>query len=373
MIGRRTRALALLGFLTALLAGTEAAAHGASTAYLRLAADGRPARLVVDVALRDLHDVLDLDADGDGRVTWREVRAAEPRVVALVRGTVRVRRGGADCETAASPLTVERHAGAVYARVILQLSCAATGPWQVRDSLLFDRDPTHRALLSVERANGATNAAVLTPSQPGWQEDRSGTARFFDFVRHGMLHIWSGYDHLAFLGLLLLPAVLTVRGRQYAPAPRSREVLGRVLRVVTAFTAAHSLTLAAAALGWWTPPARPIEAAIAVTVVLTALANLRPAVAAHGAPLAFGFGLVHGFGFANALAELGLRGGDVAAPLAGFNVGVELGQLAVVAVVLPLLLRARTSATYARRVVPAASVCTALAGIAWVVQRVASA
>jgi hypothetical protein len=367
------RIAALFLAIAALGAAAYARAHGASTAYLRFAPDAAPSTLVADVALRDLHDSLGLDADGDGRVTWAEVQGAEARIVRFVGDGMHVRRGSSPCVATPSPLVLERHAGAVYASVALRLECDGHGAWGIVDTMLFDRDPTHRALLSVERPGRAVEAAVLTPSGRQWRDDESPLARFVEFLRHGVEHIWAGYDHLAFLGLLLLPAVLTVRGARYAPEPRRRDVVLRVLRVVTAFTAAHSLTLVAAALGWWTPPAAPVEVAIAATVVLTALANLRPPLAAHGAGLAFGFGLVHGFGFANALAELGLRGGDVAMPLAGFNVGVELGQLAIVAVVLPLLLQARARTVYARRIVPALSIATAIAGFGWVVQRIAFA
>lgn len=359
--------------IAALGASADAAAHAASTAYLRFAPHAAPPTLVVDVALRDLHDSFGLDSDGDGRVTWAEVRGAEPRILQFVGDGVSVRRGTTPCVATPSPVALERHAGAVYASVALRLACDGRGAWGIADTMLFDRDPTHRALLSVERPGRAVEAAVLTPSGRQWRDDASPLSRFVEFLRHGVEHIWAGYDHLAFLGLLLLPAVLTVRGARYAPEPRRRDVVLRVLRVVTAFTAAHSLTLATGALGWWTPPAAPVEVAIAATVILTALANLRPRLAAHGAGLAFCFGLVHGFGFANALAELGLRGGDVAMPLAGFNVGVELGQLAIVAVVLPLLLQARAHAVYARRIVPALSIASAIAGVGWVVQRIASA
>jgi hypothetical protein len=142
--------------------------------------------------------------------------------------------------------------------------------------------------------------------------------------------------------------------------------------VVTAFTLAHSLTLSLAALGWVVPASRWIEAAIAASVLLAALNNLRPVATRRLWVIAFGFGLIHGFGFAGALTELGLPTGARLACLVGFNLGVEIGQLAVVALVLPVLFALRHRAVYVRALMPAASLgIAALAGM-WCVQRLAA-
>jgi hypothetical protein len=352
-----------------LLCAAQAQSHAVSTAYVRLAAaNDRPA-LRVDLPLRDLDDLVGLDADGDGHITWREVQAAEPRIAAVVAAGVTVTRGNSACGYSPRPIAIDVHAGTPHAVYDAALACAGTGAWAVDYRLLFDRDRTHRALLAVT-ADGITTGAVLDAEHREWRAARSGLSLFLDFVRQGMWHIWLGYDHLAFLFLLLLPAVLE-RGRSgWEPVPSRRMIVIRVLKVVTAFTAAHSITLSLAALGVLTPPAAPIEAAIAVTVILAGVANLIPRLAVHGAGMAFAFGLIHGFGFANALAELGLKAGAIAAPLAGFNVGVELGQLAVVALALPVLAALRTTRSYSMRVMPGASLATILVAIGWLVQRV---
>jgi hypothetical protein len=117
-------------------------------------------------------------------------------------------------------------------------------------------------------------------------------------------------------------------------------------------------------------PVRPIEIAIALSIIIAGLLNLFPAAARARLALAFGFGLIHGFGFANALAELGTHGVRLIPTLAGFNVGVELAQISLVALVLPVLLRVRSSMFYAWRFMPAASLAAAMAGAAWVAARV---
>lgn len=354
------------------LVSAPAAAHSVSTAYLRLEANGPHPALEVDVPLRDIEDAVGLDANGDGRITWGEVRAAEARIDAWISAGVTVRRGSTACLTTSQPIALEEHAGTLHAAIALGLDCPADGPWTLDYSLLLDRDRTHRALLAVRttRDPGAAAAVVLDREHPEWREAASRASRFAAFVRQGVWHIWLGYDHLAFLLLLLLPAVLRRDGSGWTGAPGLRAIVTRTVGVVSAFTLAHSITLSLATLGILTPPVVPVEAAIAVTVILAGLANLVPRFAAHGARMAFGFGLIHGFGFANALAELGLVRGGLAAPLAGFNIGVELGQLAVVAAALPLLAWLRGRPVYHRWLMPATSM--AVAGIAgwWLLQRV---
>jgi hypothetical protein len=143
-----------------------------------------------------------------------------------------------------------------------------------------------------------------------------------------------------------------------------------VLKIVTAFTVAHSITLSLAALGYVHLPSRLVESAIAASVVLAAFNNLVPFFAERGWMVAFGFGLLHGFGFANALRDLGLQHGQLAATLFGFNLGVELGQLAIVAVFLPLAYALRGLLFYRRFVLQAGSVAIMLVASTWLAERV---
>jgi hydrogenase/urease accessory protein HupE len=172
----------------------------------------------------------------------------------------------------------------------------------------------------------------------------------------GIEHILAGYDHLLFLAGLLIAC------------RRARAMAA----IVTAFTLAHSITLALAALDVVSFPASLVEPLIAASIVLVGVENL---LLKHAPPartaLCFGFGLVHGFGFAGALRELGLgqNGAPIALPLLGFNLGVEAGQLLVVAVLLPLLLCLRKSPALSRIALPAASLAVAVAGAWWLVDR----
>jgi hypothetical protein len=324
-------------------------------------------RVVWDIALKDLHEVLDLDLDGDGRVRWSEVEQSRSRILAYTGSRLTIGRGGTPCRTGAVDLEYDEHGDGGYAVLAFAAECASgTAPLAVDYRLLFDLDPSHRGLLRVAQGN-SNFTAVFSPGLEHWTlpaGDESWLVTFAAFVGEGVAHIWTGYDHLAFLLLLLLPTVLA---RNLRSTPRAAAV--SVIKVVTAFTLAHSITLALAVTQLVVPPERPIEIAIALSVVAAGMLNLVPRLAVHGWRIAFAFGLLHGFGFANALRTLTLSGGALAAPLAGFNLGVELGQLAVVAVTLPLLYGLAQRNAYRQRYVPAVSVAIAAVAAFWAVER----
>jgi hypothetical protein len=174
------------------------------------------------------------------------------------------------------------------------------------------------------------------------------------FVLLGIEHIWTGYDHLCFLVALLVAA------------RSARDAFG----VVTGFTLAHSITLSLAATGIATLPPFVVEPAIAATILFVGVENLWHPPARRRLALTFVLGLVHGFGFAGLLAELGLPGGALATALVSFNVGVELGQACVVAVTLPVMLRLGAHPKWRDLGAPLASIALAGSGAAWLAARV---
>jgi len=357
----------------AVLCSARAEAHKASDAFLDLdvssegAISGR-----LDVALRDLDLALALDRDADGALTWGEVRSRREAIDAYVLARVSLAGDGAACPLNATDLAIDSHSDGAYAVVSLAARCPqAPTRLRVGYELLFDEDALHRGLLRLATPSGV-ELAVFAPDARARELALDGSGRlgrFAAFVREGMHHIASGADHVAFLLALLLPAVLVGGGGQWRPAPAFRPVLREVLKVVTAFTAAHSLTLSLAALGFVRVPSRLVESLIALSVLVCALANLRPAAPRFGAALAFGFGLVHGLGFASALADLGSDAITRIATLLGFNLGVELGQLALVSVFLPLAFGLRGSALYRRGFVGAGSLAVAAIASLWLAER----
>jgi hypothetical protein len=182
-------------------------------------------------------------------------------------------------------------------------------------------------------------------------------------------HIWNGYDHMLFLVTLLLPAVVMRSGNVWRPVESLGGAVWATTRVVTAFTLAHSITLSAAASGIVELPSRLVECVIAASVAVAAINNLFPVVSRRVWIAAFVFGLMHGFGFASVLSDLGLPPGGRLVALFAFNVGVELGQLAVVAGLLPVLFLMRRSSTYTQVALPAGSMVIMVIGVTWILQR----
>ncbi|MFO1283621.1 MAG: HupE/UreJ family protein [Burkholderiales bacterium] len=373
MSARAWVAAAIAGLTLA--SSAAALAHKASDSYLTLElAEGRVGGRW-EIAIRDVDLALDLDADADGEITWGELKGRERDLAAWALSRLAVRNGGEPCELGARALAVDRHSDGAYAVLALDGACAGTGPLLRLDyRLLFDLDPQHRGLVRVVSAGGESNA-VLTASAASISLSVGGGAgsAIAAYFREGVAHIGSGVDHVLFLLSLLLPAVL-VRARRggretWAPADGLRPAFVDVAKIVTAFTLAHSITLTLAALSWVEPPSRWVESAIALSVVVAALNNLRPLIR-HGRWIAaFAFGLVHGFGFAGALADLGLPRDSLALSLAAFNVGVEAGQLAIVAAFLPLAYALRATVAYRVLALRAGSAAIAAVAAIWFAER----
>lgn len=362
--------LALLALLWACV--LPAQAHKASDSYLTL--DVKEERIAGqwDIALRDLEMAVGIDADGDAALTWDEVRARHEAIASYALARLKLAGDGKPCMLRVTEQLVDRHTDGAYSVLRLEGACPAPVDALTLDySLLFDIDPQHKGLLRLTHGQSTGSAIfapdarrqTLTVAQPGrWRQ-------FADYLRHGTWHIWIGFDHILFLLSLLLPAVLVRRDGQWQGRDTLKTSMLDVLKIVTAFTLAHSLTLSLAVLGALSLPSRLVESAIAASVILAALNNLWPVYHRWRALVAFGFGLVHGFGFASVLADLGLPQDALVVSLVGFNVGVELGQLAIVAVFLPLAFGLRRGPFYRRVVMTGGSVCIALVALVWLAER----
>jgi hypothetical protein len=356
-----------------LLAAGSAHAHKPSDSYLSLGVEGAAVRGQWDIALRDLEFAIGLDADGDGAITWGELKAKRREIEAYALSRLKLSSDQKACVLAPADFLADEHSDGAYAVLRFDADCGARAPatLDVGYSLFFDLDPTHRGLLRFERA-GATQSGVLSPERPRLAfkaGETSALAQFAGYLREGIWHIWIGFDHILFLVSLLLPSVLVLRNSTWQPAERFRDTFWDVFKVVTSFTIAHSITLSLAALSVISLPSRLVESVIALSVVLAALNNLWPVVTGRRWAVAFAFGLVHGFGFASVLADLGLPQGALLLSLVGFNLGVEAGQLAIVAAFLPLAYALRRSRFYRRALFTGGSAAIALLAAAWFAER----
>jgi hypothetical protein len=221
--------------------------------------------------------------------------------------------------------------------------------------------------------DGRTETASCTPDR-ATQQFEIGAAnpgrQFLVFLREGVWHIWTGYDHILFLLALLLPSVLRREAGQWRGVDGLRPAFVNIFKIVTAFTVAHSLTLSLATLQIVRLPSRVTESAIAASVVLAAANNLWPFIRERGWMVAFAFGLIHGFGFANALSDLGLVHGTLALTLVGFNLGVEAGQLVIVCLFLPAAFALRNTRFYQRPLLHFGSALIIVVAGVWLMERI---
>ena len=364
---RRFALVAILALLAA-----PAFAHKASDAYLTLERNGQSLQGRWDIALRDLDNALGLDANADGDITWGEVRTRQGDIAAYALARLQMSSGGERCALTPAGQLIDSHTDGAYAVLVLAGNCPQAGPTLAIDYRLFERlDPQHRGLLNFVE-DGESRSVVFTADAAHrilGGESGGPLTQFLTYLNEGVGHIWSGFDHLLFLLSLLLPAVLIRDRGAWRPGLSFGDAFVDVAKIVTAFTVAHSITLTLAALSIVVLPSRLVESGIALSVVLAALNNLFPVVANGRWIAAFGFGLLHGFGFAGALADLGLPAGSLTLSLAGFNLGVEAGQLAIVCLFLPLAFALRSTWTYRRLVLAGGSVAITAIATLWLVER----
>ncbi|MEO8302926.1 MAG: HupE/UreJ family protein [Betaproteobacteria bacterium] len=366
---------AALLMVVAMVLHGAALAHKPSDSYLTLDVDDDRIEGRWDIALRDLDFALGLDVNQDGAITWGELKAKHAEIAGYALSRLTLGPPQSPCVTVVREQLVDDHSDGAYAVLRFTATCAAAPKvLTVGYRLFFELDPQHRGLLNLS-SRGVTRAGILSVDAPVQQfvlAELSLREQFADYLKEGVLHIWTGFDHILFLLSLLLPAVLvrsTASGEAWASAPSFKAAFWDVFKVVTAFTLAHSITLSLAALGVVSLPSRLVESAIAASVVLAALNNVRPIVYAGRWIIAFCFGLIHGFGFASVLADLGLPQKSLLLALVAFNVGVELGQLAIVAVFLPCAFALRKTLLYRRGVLVGGSLAVAAIATFWLIER----
>lgn len=350
-------------------------AHTTSTHLLTLKVEGQRLSGQWDVTLADLDKVLTLNQDGDAEISNAELAASGQRARDYLLSHVKVTAAGRPCVLTDTQMQVGRPDKGAYLRLGLSGQCPVTPETLTLRNTLFSGDgDRHEGYLTLVSA-GHTQTTVLTSDTP--TTTLSLTAPnpwdvFWRFVRLGMTHIWAGLDHILFLLTLLLPSVLRLQGGRWTPAGTFPETLRSVIKVVTAFTVAHSVTLVLSALDLISLPGRLVEAVIAWSVVFAALNNLFPVLGERSRwGVALGFGLIHGFGFSSVLGELIEDPRSLTESLIGFNLGVELGQLAIVLVFVPVAFWLRDTVFYRRVVFAPLSAVVALVASVWFFQRLA--
>lgn len=354
--------------------GNSAQAHQLSTAYLTGGMDDRGEFSGEwQVRLVDINQVVELDTNRDGTLLWGELRAQAAAVEAALQSRLRFVTDNALCPIQIQqPWQIDSHFNDGYLVLPITAQCATGTNLQLHYDGFFDIDSQHKLIANLapnntasaeQRVLSATNREIMLG-----QQGSSAWPTIKEFVVQGIIHIWIGIDHIAFLLSLLLTCVLVRRDKGWHGNHDVRAILLTTTWLVSAFTLAHSLTLTATALGWLHLPSRWVEASIALSVVLAALNNIFPLVLRLGW-LSFGFGLIHGMGFAGVLGELGLPVNQQLLSIVAFNIGVEIGQLVIVLTVLPLLIKIRNSPLYSRYSVNIISAVISVTAMHWFIQR----
>ncbi len=402
-----TRFLLSLLPLALAVVSLPAFAHKESDAYLTLRTDPANDHVLKgqwDIALRDLDFAIGIDSNHDGAITWGEVQAHRAQIERYALARLAIKGDGLTCAMQPTGQKIDDHTDGAYDVILLDAVCDKEIPSKltVVYRLFQDVDPYHRGIITVHTARN-TAGAVLGPESPTTTLDLRNPDRwgqFKSFVTDGIWHIWTGIDHLLFMLSLLLPAVLIRRrddphdwrgagrgllagtagigtlaskrphvGYHWEAVPAWWPAFIDIIKVISAFTLSHSVTLTLAVLGIVDLPSRLVESGIALSVIVAAGNNLYPIVRKRVWLLALAFGFVHGLGFASALSGLQLPPLAMAASLGGFNVGVEIGQEAVVLLVMPIAFLLRYTFFYQKVVMRWGSILIIIVAAGWLIQR----
>lgn len=355
--------------LLLLLFSAVASAHKASDSFIYVDQDQSGIR--IDVALRDLALVLPLDRNGDRKLSGSELRASRDQITRWTERGITLSNASGDCRMAGQKWGLASHSDGPYAAARYDISCPdGAAPEILEYNLLFSQDPLHRGLVSLE-AGEASTLGVLSPDNRRFPLSAEGTpgslALFGTFVYQGIIHLLIGLDHILFLLVLMLPATLGKSSAGDKACLKQR--LWQLAGIVTAFTVAHSITLVLAALGIVQLPIAWVEAVIALSIAVAAMNVAWPVLGKKTWKLAFGFGLIHGFGFASVLGDLTSGLSQTVLALAGFNLGVELGQLGLLVVLFPLFYLWSKTNHYARAAVPLMLSAVGAISLYWVAER----
>jgi len=348
--------------VAALCAASIAQAHNTQLSSAKLELSGSVARAELDMNGRDLEVALKTQLLSPlGAVDPPALDRARPGIEAYLAEHLRLETGDKRCDLGI--LALEPAAEHVRARV--QFTCPkVSGSLVYRATLFTEIDPRARHMITV--TGDAKRFGLLSANAPTLEITAVRESAWSVFGRYlvaGIEHIAIGFDHIAFL------LATIVWGRRFLP----------LFKVITAFTVAHSITLSMAVLGVVTPPSAWVEAAIAASIVYVAVENFFVRDVGRRWRITFVFGLVHGFGFASVLREYGLPQEALVPALAAFNVGVEIGQLAIVGAALLVLhgvdrlgRRAGVVEVPDPRVAWGISIIVGALGVWWLVERIAA-
>ncbi|MEM7083895.1 MAG: HupE/UreJ family protein [Pseudomonadota bacterium] len=377
---KTTNALKLIAMTLALTTQALVFGHAMDQSYVFLNVEDNRLSGHVDMTIADINSALGLSMPDDGTATEADVAPHRPAIEAYLRERVSLAVDGGE---AGLPLTDWQLADieiAQYVQSYFAFEDLSQMPKEVAFdyAVLFAERPSHRAMAVIEtywKSGIFGSEHISLVFEPGREkqtltiDESSVWTGLIAQIRSGIHHIWIGIDHILFLIALLLPAVVVRRDGRWQATASFKDALIHVVKVVTVFTIAHSITLSLAALGVINLSSRLIESIIALSIAVAAFDVLRPIFNRRIWIVVFAFGLFHGFGFASVLGDIGIPASYMVHSLLGFNIGVEIGQLAIVAVAFPLLYLLARLPAYTRFMMPAGAILLIVVSMYWFIER----
>lgn len=353
------------------LLSTDVLSHELSNGYLTLNSTSDTV-LAGELLLKpeDIGRAAGLDIDNNGSLTWGEVNRHHSLANSYIQSNVIISDNGQRCALSTAPPSIKNISAESLLAYPLKVTCAKLNELTVQYTGIVADFPTHKLLTSItlNDFNGVyvldseRTSITVSPLNNDW------ITQFGEMVYQGIWHIFIGLDHILFLVATLLTVNLRRNNSRWESAPSKTRIFKNTVILVSTFTLAHSITLTATALNFITLDSRIVEIGIALSVAITALNNMFPYIMRLGF-ITFGFGLLHGMGFASVFGDLNAQSGSLVMNVLAFNLGVEIGQLAIVSLLLPLLLALRNVKVYAKAIMPIASSIIAVIALNWTLQR----
>nr|WP_283106261.1 HupE/UreJ family protein [Shewanella saliphila] len=357
--------------LSLLIISHASIAHQMSTSYLSVNLDQQgQLQGAWQVRFFDLYQVIDIDQNQNGQLTWNELQRNQAVVTQYLQSNLIISRNQ-DCKLVFDVAQqVDQHVNEDYLVISFSGQCQSDGALKIDYQAFFDVDADHKSIVTIDTPEYQYTRVISNDNRTLLMNltESSTYDTFAEYVYQGMIHIWKGTDHILFLLALLLTCVLIREQKNWQAIESPVKIIKQTAWIITAFTLAHSVTLTATALGILDFSSHWVELGIALSVLFAALNNIWPIVLRLGW-ITFGFGLLHGMGFAGVLGELGLPENQKLLAILAFNLGVEVGQLAILAVVLPILIFCRHQQWYRVWGMQIGSVAIGIMAVQWSVER----
>lgn len=357
------------------LPGSPLYAHQSGSSYLSISAP--ESQSIQDytahwkISVLDLELALGLDSNHDGKIIWGEILDNRDRIEQFAQSRIQLSQNNSACPVSLKDLKIDPLHNGFYLVSALSFSCSEFTSPSISYLPMLGFDDSHKGLVSYVSTAGEKLFILDKENDTAVLADNNGESTFtwLDFVVEGIWHIWIGYDHLLFLFALLIPSVLIRQGGKWVIQQEIRPVLVDSAAIVSMFTIAHSITLIAATMHWVELPTSWVETIIAASVAAGGISLLLPIPHRKRWLFVFLFGLIHGFGFANVLRELTESQSSFWQGTLGFNLGVEIGQLLIILVAIPLLYQFRKFHLYQKILLPVCAFLMIGTGSFWVIER----